>query len=57
MRSEISENLFELASLVDRAKIDALNWSERDNMLRKQIAGCLLSRAALNGVSQHRLAV
>lgn len=40
----------DLASMVDRSSIDALLTAERDEMLQKQIAGCSLSRAALNGV-------
>ena len=32
VRRELSEDRSELASMVDRAEIDALNWAERDNV-------------------------
>lgn len=53
---ELSDDMQDLASMADRASIDELLKAERDEMLRKQIAGCMLSRAALNGVPEHRLA-
>ena len=53
----ISTDMEDLQSMADRAKIEALLKAERDDMLRKQIAGCMLSRAALNGVSDERLGV
>ncbi|WP_142080127.1 hypothetical protein [Roseinatronobacter monicus] len=39
----------------DRAVIAEMVRAQRDEMLMKQIAGCLISRAGLNGVSQERL--
>lgn len=38
--------------MVDSAVIKGLVFSERDQMLHQQISGCLLSRAALNGVDR-----
>jgi hypothetical protein len=50
-----SEDMHDLSSMADRAVIKELLRQERDDMLRKQIEGCMLSRAALNGVPEHRL--
>lgn len=45
----------DLQSMADPALIHELIKAERDEMLQKQIAGCMLSRAALNDVSEERL--
>jgi hypothetical protein len=37
--------------MADPAQIKALCFQERDEMLRSQIAGCLMYRAALQGVT------
>ena len=55
VRHAAAGDLSDLACMVDPAQIDALMKAERDDMLAKQIAGCMLSRAALNGVSEDRL--
>lgn len=45
----------DLHSMVDPSVIEGLVFSERDRMLHQQIAGCLMSRAALNGVHRRNL--
>ncbi len=51
----VAEDMHDLASMVDPAIITKLLKEERDEMLFKQIAGCMLSRAALNDVPDSRL--
>ena len=45
----------DLSSMVDSAAIQALHIAERDEMLRGQIAGCLLSRAALHDLPNDKI--
>ncbi|TQM92407.1 hypothetical protein BD293_1012 [Roseinatronobacter monicus] len=45
----------DLSSMVDQSLIVEMVHVQRDEMLMKQIAGCLISRAGLNGVSEARL--
>ena len=45
----------DLQSMADPAYVQELIKAERDEMLAKQIAGSMLSRAALNDVSEERL--
>lgn len=49
------QDMEDLNSMVDPKVIEGLLFEDRDEMLRKQIAGCLLSRAALHGVSKRQL--
>jgi hypothetical protein len=50
-----SGDMEDLQSMADSALVHDLIKAERDEMLAKQIAGCMLSRAALNDVSEDRL--
>jgi len=50
-----AQDMDDLHSMVDPAVIEALILEERNTMLKKQIAGCLLSSAALNGIAESDL--
>jgi len=50
-----AQDIADLQSMVDPSLVHDLIKAERDEMLQKQIAGCMLSRAALNDVSEERL--
>lgn len=45
----------DLHSMMDPAVIEGLVFDEGDHMLQQQIAGCLMSRAALHGLARRRL--
>lgn len=52
---EFEDDFTDLASMVDQASILALLRAERDEMFQAQIRGCMLNRAALNGVDDDNL--
>ncbi|ATX64558.1 hypothetical protein [Roseinatronobacter bogoriensis] len=55
VRNALADDMADLGSMVDQSIISEMVREERDEMLMRQIAGCLISRAGLNGVSQDRL--
>lgn len=54
-RDVFGQDMEDLHSMVDPAHIERLCFQDRDELLRNQIAGCLMSRAALHGVSKREL--
>ncbi|WFE75750.1 hypothetical protein [Roseinatronobacter sp. S2] len=50
-----AQDMEDLASMVDRAHIDALLLGRSDDALLRQITSCLISRAALFGIQEDRL--
>lgn len=55
VRNALADDMEDLGSMVDPSIISEMVHAERDEMLMRQIAGCLISRAGLNGVSEDRL--
>jgi hypothetical protein len=54
-REALVADMEDLDSMADQDVIHALIREERDEMLTAQIKGCMLSRAALNGVPNERV--
>jgi hypothetical protein len=54
-REALSDDLEGLHSMADQNEIREMLRIERDEMLEDQIKGCMISRAALNGVSDAKL--
>ena len=52
---EFEEDFTDLTSMADKAHILNLLRAERDEMFQAQIRGCMLNRAALNGVTDDHL--
>lgn len=52
---EFKDDFTDLASMADPGQILALLRAERDEMFEAQIRGCMLNRAALNGVADEHL--
>lgn len=55
VRSEINDHLMSVQSFASAESIKELMRSERDQMIQKQIDGCLISRAGLNGIADDGL--
>lgn len=55
-RHAFNQDMEELSSMVDRAKLDLLIFNTTDDFLHNQIAALLVARAGLNAVPHHDLA-